>query len=249
MKPYLAEVLGTMILLLLGDGVVANALLTRSKGLNSGWIVITTGWGVAVAIAVYSVGRISGAHLNPAVTIGLATIGSFPWTQVPGYLAAQFVGAFLGAVLVWITYLPHWRETADPALKLAVFATGPAIRRSGSNFLTEVIGSAVLLFGILAIAANAQDLSRPGDVNLSVVFSRGLQPLLVGVLVLGIGLSLGGPTGYAINPARDLGPRVAHALLPIPGKGPSDWPYAWIPVVAPIIGGIVGAALYVAVGF
>jgi glycerol uptake facilitator protein len=249
MKPYLAEVLGTMILLLLGDGVVANALLTRSKGLNSGWIVITTGWGVAVAIAVYSVGRISGAHLNPAVTIGLATIGSFPWTQVPGYLAAQFVGAFLGAVLVWITYLPHWRETADPALKLAVFATGPAIRRSGSNFLTEVVGSAVLLFGILAIAANAQDLSRPGDVNLSVVFSRGLQPLLVGVLVLGIGLSLGGPTGYAINPARDLGPRVAHALLPIPGKGPSDWPYAWIPVVAPIIGGIVGAALYVAVGF
>jgi glycerol uptake facilitator protein len=249
MKPYLAEVLGTMILLLLGDGVVANALLTRSKGLNSGWIVITTGWGVAVAIAVYSVGRISGAHLNPAVTIGLATIGSFPWTQVPGYLAAQFVGAFLGAVLVWITYLPHWRETADPALKLAVFATGPAIRRSGSNFLTEVIGSAVLLFGILAIAANAQDLSRPGDVNLSVVFSRGLQPLLVGVLVLGIGLSLGGPTGYAINPARDLGPRVAHALLPIPGKGPSDWPYAWIPVVAPIIGGIVGAALYVVVSF
>jgi glycerol uptake facilitator protein len=249
MKPYLAEVLGTMILLLLGDGVVANALLTRSKGLNSGWIVITTGWGVAVAIAVYSVGRISGAHLNPAVTIGLATIGSFPWTQVPGYLAAQFVGAFLGAVLVWITYLPHWRETGDPALKLAVFATGPAIRRSGPNFLTEVIGSAVLLFGILAIAANAQDLSRPGDVNLSVVFSRGLQPLLVGVLVLGIGLSLGGPTGYAINPARDLGPRVAHALLPIPGKGPSDWPYAWIPVVAPVIGGIVGATLYVVVGF
>jgi glycerol uptake facilitator len=249
MKPYLAEVLGTMILLLLGDGVVANALLTRSKGLNSGWIVITTGWGIAVAIAVYSVGRISGAHLNPAVTIGLATIGSFPWTQVPGYLAAQFVGAFLGAVLVWIAYLPHCRETADPALKLGVFATGPAIRRSGCNFLTEVIGSAVLLFGILAIAANAQDLSRPGDVNLSVVFSRGLQPLLVGVLVLGIGLSLGGPTGYAINPARDLGPRVAHALLPTAGKGPSDWPYAWIPVVAPIIGGIVGAALYVAVGF
>jgi glycerol uptake facilitator protein len=249
MKPYLAEVLGTMILLLLGDGVVANALLTRSKGLNSGWIVITTGWGVAVAIAVYSVGRISGAHLNPAVTIGLATIGSFPWIEVPGYLAAQFVGAFLGASLVWITYWPHWRETADPALKLAVFATAPAIRRSGSNFLTEVIGSAVLLFGILAIAANAQDLSRPGDVNLSVVFSRGLQPLLVGVLVLGIGLSLGGPTGYAINPARDLGPRVAHALLPIAGKGPSDWQYAWIPVVAPIIGGMVGAALYAAVGF
>jgi glycerol uptake facilitator protein len=249
MNPKLAELLGTMILVLLGDGVVANVLLARCKGQNSGWIVVTTGWGVAVAIAVYSVGRISGAHLNPAVTIALATIGSFSWTEVPGYIAAQLIGAFGGAVLVWLAYLPHWRATPDPAVKLGVFATGPAIRSTGANFLTEVIGTAALLFGILAIAANAQDLVRPGDVDLSVVFSRGLQPLLVGVLVLGVGLSLGGPTGYAINPARDLGPRLAHALLPIAGKGSSDWPYAWIPVAAPIVGGIVGAALYAAIGF
>jgi glycerol uptake facilitator protein len=249
MQSYLAELLGTMILVLLGDGVVANVLLQRSKGQNSGWIVITTGWGVAVAIAVYAVGRISGAHLNPAVTIALATIGSFSWAQVPGYIAAQMIGAFLGAVLVWLAYLPHWRETPDPGAKLGIFCTGPAIRSTGPNLITEIIGTAVLMFGILAIAANAQTLARPGDVDLSVVFSRGLQPLLVGVLVLGIGLSLGGPTGYAINPARDLGPRLAHAILPIPGKGASDWGYSWIPVVGPIIGGIAGAGLYSIVGF
>ena len=249
MQSYLAELLGTMILVLLGDGVVANVLLQRSKGQNSGWIVITTGWGVAVAIAVYAVGRISGAHLNPAVTIALATIGSFSWAQVPGYIAAQMIGAFLGAVLVWLAYLPHWRETPDPGAKLGIFCTGPAIRSTGANLITEIVGTAVLMFGILAIAANAQTLARPGDVDLSVVFSRGLQPLLVGVLVLGIGLSLGGPTGYAINPARDLGPRLAHALLPIPGKGASDWGYSWIPVVGPIIGGIAGAGLYSIVGF
>jgi glycerol uptake facilitator protein len=249
MKPYLAEFVGTMLLVLLGDGVVANVLLGRSKGENSGWMVIATGWGVAVALAVYASGRISGAHLNPAVTLALATIGSFSWVDVPGYLIAQLAGAFAGAVLVWLTYLPHWRETADPGKKLGVFCTGPAIRSTGPNFLTEVIGTAMLVFGVLAIAANAQELARPGDLNLSVVFSRGLQPLLVGVLVLGIGLSLGGPTGYAINPARDLGPRLAHALLPIPGKGSSDWPYAWIPVVAPVVGGLAGAALYAAIGF
>jgi len=249
MQSYLAELLGTMILVLLGDGVVANVLLQRSKGQNSGWIVITTGWGVAVAIAVYAVGRISGAHLNPAVTIALATIGSFSWAQVPGYIAAQMIGAVLGAVLVWLAYLPHWRETPDPGAKLGIFCTGPAIRSTGPNLITEIIGTAVLMFGILAIAANAQTLARPGDVDLSVVFSRGLQPLLVGVLVLGIGLSLGGPTGYAINPARDLGPRLAHAILPIPGKGASDWGYSWIPVVGPIIGGIAGAGLYSIVGF
>ncbi len=249
MKPYLAEFVGTMILILLGDGVVANSLLAKSKGQNSGWIVITTGWGVAVAIAVYAVGRISGAHLNPAVTIALATIGSFPWADVPGYVAAQLAGAFTGAVLVWLAYAPHWKETRDAAAKLGVFATGPAIQRTGANFMTEAIGTAVLLFGVLAIAANAQDLARPGDVDLSVVFSRGLQPLLVGVLVLGIGLSLGGPTGYAINPARDLGPRIAHAVLPVAGKGSSDWQYAWIPVIAPLVGGIAGAALYAAIGF
>lgn len=249
MQSLVAELVGTMLLVLLGDGVVANVVLNRTKGQNSGWIVVTIGWGVAVALAVYAVGRISGAHLNPAVTVGLASIGSFPWAEVPGYLAAQMAGGFLGAVLVWLVYLPHWRETPDPAAKLAVFATGPAIRNPTSNVIGEVVGTAVLLFGILAIAANAQMLSRPGDVDLSVVFSRGLQPLLVGVLVLGIGLSLGGPTGYAINPARDLAPRLAHAVLPIAGKGGSDWEYAWIPVVAPLIGGVLGAGGYYLIGF
>jgi glycerol uptake facilitator protein len=249
MQTLLAEAIGTMLLILLGDGVVANVLLARSKGQNSGWIVIATGWGVAVAIAIYAVGRISGAHLNPAVTVGLASIGSFPWSDVPGYIVAQLAGAFVGAVLVWATYLPHWKPTEDADLKLAVFSTGPAIRHTASNFVTEVIGTAVLLFGVLAIAANAETLTRPGDIDLSVVFSRGLQPLLVGVLVLSIGLSLGGPTGYAINPARDLGPRLAHALLPIPGKRDSDWGYAWLPVVAPLIGGVLGAVAYAAVGF
>jgi glycerol uptake facilitator protein len=249
MQTLLGEAIGTMLLVLLGDGVVANVVLNRTKGQNSGWIVITVGWGVAVAMAVYAVGRISGAHLNPAVTVGLAAIGSFEWVNVPGYIAAQMVGAFVGAILVWVVYLPHWRVTADPASKLAVFATGPAMRSPGSNFITEVIGTAVLLFGILAIAANAQTLSRPGDVDLSFVFSRGLQPLLVGVLVLGIGLSLGGPTGYAINPARDLGPRLAHALLPIPGKGSSDWEYSWIPVLGPLVGGVLGAGAYFLMGF
>ena len=249
MQTLLAEAVGTMILILLGDGVVANVVLNRTKGQNAGWIVITTGWGIAVAIAVYAVGRVSGAHLNPAVTIALATIGSFPWHDVPGYIGAQMIGAILGAVLVWLAYLAHWSATADPGAKLAVFATGPAIRSTAANCITEIIGTAMLVFGILAIAANAQTLSKPGDVDLSFVFSRGLQPLLVGVLILGIGLSLGGPTGYALNPARDLGPRIAHAILPIPGKGSSDWEYSWIPVVAPIIGGVAGAGLYSLVGF
>ena len=248
MQNIVAEFVGTLLLILLGDGVVANVVLRRTKGQDSGWIVITIGWGVAVAIAVYAVGRISGAHINPAVTLGLAAIGSFPWADVPGYILAQMLGAFAGAVLVWLVYLPHWPLTAEPPAKLAVFATGPAVRNVPANLLCEVVGTAVLLFGILAIAANAQDLARPGDVDLSFVFSRGLQPLLVGVLVLGIGLSLGGPTGYAINPARDLGPRLAHAVLPIKGKGPSDWEYAWIPVAGPVFGGILGAVAYAFVG-
>jgi glycerol uptake facilitator protein len=249
MQSIVAEIVGTLILVLLGDGVVANVVLGKTKGNNSGWIVITVGWAVAVAMAVYAVGRISGAHLNPAVTIGLATIGSFPWADVPGYIAGQMVGAFLGAVLVWVIYLPHWAATPDAGGKLAVFATGPAIRQPGANLICEIIGTATLIFGVLAIAANAQTLSKPGDIDLSFVFSRGLQPLLVGVLVLGIGLSLGGPTGYAINPARDLAPRVAHAILPIPGKGSSDWEYAWIPIVGPIVGGVVGAGGYFLIGF
>ena len=248
MISYSAEALGTAMLILLGDGVVANVLLTRSKGQNSGWIVIAFGWAVAVMVAVYAVGRLSGAHLNPAVTLALASIGAFEWAAVPGYIAALMVGAVIGAVLVWLIYLPHWEVTEDPDLKLAVFCTAPAIRRSASNFLTEVIATAAFVLAVLAIGANAQMLARPGDIDLSVVFSSGLQPLLVGGLVLGVGLSLGGPTGYAINPARDLGPRVAHFLLPIPGKRDSDWKYAWIPVVAPIVGGIIGAQLFRLVG-
>ena len=249
MEKIAAEAIGTMLLVLLGDGVVANVLLARSKGQNSGWIVITMGWGVAVALAVYTVGRISGAHLNPAVTVGLASIGSFPWPDVPGYIVAQVVGAFVGAALVWVAYLPHWAVTSDKDAKLGVFATGPAIRNSAANVVTEIIGTAVLVFGVLAIAENAQTLARPGAIDLSVVFTGALQPLLVGILVLGIGLSLGGPTGYAINPARDFGPRLAHAVLPIAGKRDSDWSYAWIPIVGPLMGGVVGAVLFRAVGF
>jgi glycerol uptake facilitator protein len=249
MEKIAAEAIGTMLLVLLGDGVVANVLLARSKGQNSGWIVITVGWGVAVAIAVYAVGRISGAHINPAVTVGLASIGSFPWPEVPGYIVAQVVGAFVGAALVWVAYLPHWAVTTDKDAKLGVFATGPAIRNSAANVVTEIIGTAVLVFGVLAIAENAQTLARPGAIDLSVVFTGALQPLLVGILVLGIGLSLGGPTGYAINPARDFGPRLAHAVLPIASKRDSDWSYAWIPIVGPLIGGVVGAVVFRAVSF
>lgn len=233
MKIFTAELTGTMLLILLGDGVVAGVLLSKSKAEKSGWMVITTGWGLAVAVAVYTVGRISGAHLNPAVTLALAAVGKLAWNDVPRYLAGQLVGAFLGAALVWLAYLPHWSETADPNLKLAVFSTAPAIRRLPANFLTEVIGTFVLVFGVLALGAN----QAPHD--------TGLTSLLVGFLVWAIGLSLGGPTGYAINPARDFVPRLAHALLPIPGKGGSDWAYSWVPVAGPIVGGVIGAAAYV----
>jgi glycerol uptake facilitator protein len=245
MQAYLAEFIGTMILIILGDGVVAAVLLKNSKAENSGWIVITFGWAMAVAIAVYCVGRISGAHINPAVTIGLATTGQFDWAMVPGYVIAQLLGAFVGAIIVWLAYLPHWGPTEDAGLKLGVFSTAPAYRSTGPNMITEIIGTAVLLFGVLGIVSNAGAI--PGD--LSAVIATGLNPLLVGLLVLGIGLSLGGPTGYAINPARDLGPRIAHAILPIAGKGSSDWEYSWIPIVAPIIGGILGAGLWVLLGF
>ncbi len=234
-----------MILIILGDGVVAGVLLKNSKAENSGWIVITFGWAMGVAVAVYCVGAISGAHINPAVTIALAVTGQFPLVDVPGYIIAQFLGAFVGGIIVWLAYLPHWGPTEDPGLKLGVFCTAPAYRQTGPNMITEIIGTAVLLFGVLGIVTNAG--AVPGD--LSAVVATGLNPLLIGLLVLGIGLSLGGPTGYAINPARDLGPRIAHAVLPIAGKGSNDWEYAWIPVVAPIIGGIIGAGLFVLLGF
>lgn len=236
MSPYLAEFIGTALLVLLGDGVVANVTLARSKAYNAGWIVVATGWGLAVTLAVYSVGTISGAHLNPAVTLGLASIGKFSAVLVPGYLAAQFAGAVCGAILVWLAYLPHWKETSDPATKLGVFCTAPGIRSTGGNLICEFIGTAVLVFGVLAIPSNL-NLTEPA-------WATGFGPLLVGLLVFSIGLSLGGPTGYAINPARDLGPRLAHALLPIAGKGGNDWSYAWIPVCGPVLGGLAGALLH-----
>jgi glycerol uptake facilitator protein len=243
MDIFVAEVVGTALLVLLGDGVVANQLLGRTKGNGTGWLMITTGWGLAVALAVYSVGRISGAHLNPAVTLGLFSIGQLEGSLVGTYLIAQLTGAILGAVLVYVAYLPHWKETPDPALKLGVFATAPEIRSTGSNLVCEAIGTFVLVFGVLAIGRNAGEMVN-GDFDLSAVFSTGINPLLVGFLVWGIGMSLGGPTGYAINPARDLGPRIAHALLPIPEKGGSDWGYAWIPVIGPIVGGVLGALVF-----
>jgi glycerol uptake facilitator protein len=227
-----AEVIGTALLILLGDGVVAAVLLSKSKAENSGWIVITWGWAMGVMVGVFAVAQFSGAHLNPAVTFGFVLIGNIEWSDVPAYFAGEFVGAMIGATLVWLSYLSHWRETEDPGLKLAVFCTAPAIRNTAHNIICEIIGTFALVFGVLAFFANKGTAADP------------LSGLLVALLVLGIGLSLGGPTGYAINPARDLGPRIMHAILPIPGKGGSDWEYAWIPVVAPLIGGVLGGLAF-----
>jgi glycerol uptake facilitator protein len=233
-SPFLGEFLGTMILILLGDGVVAGVLLKRSKAEGSGWMVITAGWafavmaGVFVAVACGS----SDAHLNPAVTLGFAVrTGSFG--KCLPYIAAQLLGAMTGAALVWVHYLPHWKETPDAVLKLACFCTGPAIRNAAANLISEIIGTAVLVFVVGAIFSKAIAAGGPGA----------LGPYLVGSLVWGIGLSLGGTTGYAINPARDLGPRLAHAILPIAGKGGSDWSYAGIPVVGPLLGGVLAGWL------
>jgi len=237
MSPYLAEFLGTALLVLLGDGVVGNVVLNKTKGQNSGWIVITAGWAFAVTIAVYSVSAISGAHLNPAVTIAMASLGKFAWADVPAYIAAQVAGGVLGGVIVWLAYLPHWAATNDQPGKLAVFCTGPAIRNTAGNLIAEIIGTAVLILALLAVLSPANLV--PGS-----DLAKGFGPMLVGLIVWSIGLSLGGTTGYAINPARDLGPRIAHAMLPIAGKGGSDWSYAWIPVAGPIIGGLIGAFAY-----
>ncbi len=232
MNVFMAELVGTMILIILGDGVVANVVLSQTKGNNSGWIVITAGWGFAVAIAVYVTGWVSGAHINPAVTLGFLAIGQIAVGDAIIYIIAQFIGAFIGAIIVWLAYFNHFEVTDDPGLKLAVFSTGPAIYNTMWNLITEIIGTAVLVLGVLGIF------------NANNGIGSGVGPYMVGILVFSIGLSLGGPTGYAINPARDLGPRIAHFLLPIPGKGDSDWGYAWIPVVGPAIGGILGAVLY-----
>jgi glycerol uptake facilitator protein len=238
MSPFIAELIGTMLLILLGDGVVANVVLKDTKGNNSGWIVITTAWGLAVFVGVVVAGPYSGAHLNPAVTIALAIAGKFAWAQVPLYIAAQFLGAMIGSFLVWVMYYDHFKRTNDPAAILAVFCTGPAVRNYISNITSEVIGAFVLLFTIFYISG-AQIVPTNTPIGLG---SVGAIP--VALLVWVIGLSLGGTTGYAINPCRDLGPRIMHMILPIKNKGTSDWSYAWIPVLGPIAGAAVAAGVY-----
>jgi glycerol uptake facilitator protein len=237
----LGETIGTMLLILLGDGVVANVLLGKTKGNNSGWIVITTAWAMAVFVGVVVAGPVSGAHLNPAVTLGLAIAGKTPWGDVPIYFVGEFLGAAIGAFLVWLHYYPHWKETADPGLKLAVFATGPAIRNTVLNFISEVIGTFVLLFGIFSIKGAAL---MPSGGAITPLGLGAIGAIPVAFLVWVIGLALGGTTGYAINPARDLSPRIMHAILPIPGKGSSDWGYSWIPVFGPFVGAAIAALLY-----
>jgi len=230
MSPYVAEFFGTMILILLGNGVVAGVILKGTKSENAGWLTIVMGWGLAVTLAIYAVGRFSGAHLNPAITIALWATGDFETNLVLGYILAQFAGAFAGAILVWLHYLPHWKITESSSTKLAVFSCAPAIRSTVPNLISEIIGTFVLVIAVLFIGANK--------------FADGLNPVAIGALIVAIGLSLGGPTGFAINPARDFGPRIAHFVLPIPGKGTSDWSYSWIPIVGPLIGGLLGAGLF-----
>ena len=231
MNKFLFELIGTAFLILLGNGVVANVVLNKTKGNNSGWIVITFGWGLAVFVGVYISAAHSGAHLNPAVTIALAVAEKFEWDKVPIYIGGQIAGAMIGSFLMWLMYKQHFDETADADSKLAVFCTGPAIRNTVFNLTSEIIGTFVLVFGVLSITG--------ADMKLG-----SLDALPVALLVLGIGLSLGGPTGYAINPARDLGPRIMHAILPVKNKRDSDWKYSWIPVIGPVIGGVLAAFVF-----
>ena len=231
MTAFVAELTGTALLIILGDGVVANVVLNKTKGNNGGLIAITFGWAIAVFVAVFVSAAASGAHLNPAVTIGLAYAGKFSWALVSTYILAQLLGAMVGALIVWITYSQHFNATEDAGSKLAVFSTGPAIRNSLSNLITEAVGTFVLVFGVLHLIAPTNSLGS-------------LDALPVALLVLGIGLSLGGPTGYAINPARDLGPRIIHAILPLKNKGTSDWSYSWIPILGPILGGLLAAFVF-----
>lgn len=246
MDNFIGELLGTMVLIILGDGVVANVLLAKSKGENSGWIVITTGWAFAVMAGVFTAISAGApqADINPAVTLAKTVMGTYNVTQMITTMLAQLIGAFLGAVVVWLTYLPHWAETDEPGLKLGVFSTAPAIYNTPANLITEIIGTVILVFGVGAIFSGATLPAAEFANTIPAGPALGLGPFLVGALVWGIGLSLGGPTGYAINPARDLGPRIAHAILPIAGKGQSDWGYSWIPVVGPLVGGLIGAVMW-----
>jgi glycerol uptake facilitator protein len=230
MSVYLAEFLGTFFLILIGGGVVAGVLLKGSKAFGAGWNAIVVAWGLAVTFSIYGVGSISGAHINPAVTLGFAFVGEFPWAQVPGYIASQIAGGFAGGVIVWIFYMPHWAKTEDQIAKRSVFCTTPAIRSYLNNLIQEMVGTAVLIFSLLFIGTHT--------------FTEGLNPLVVGALIMLIGFALGGTTGYAINPARDLGPRLAHFVLPIKGKGSSDWAYAFVPILGPILGSLLGASTY-----
>ncbi|MDO7743898.1 MAG: aquaporin family protein [Pedobacter sp.] len=238
MTPFIAEFIGTMLLILLGDGVVANVILNETKGKDSGWMVITTAWGLAVFIAVTVAGPYSGAHLNPAVTLGLAIIGKFPWADVPMYISAQFLGGCMGAFLVWVMYLDHFKRTTSQSTILGVFSTIPAIRNYTSNMVSEIVGTFVLIFTIFYITG-AEITPTKVPVGLG---SVGAIP--VAFLVWVIGLSLGGTTGYATNPVRDLAPRLMHAILPIKGKGSSDWAYSWVPVLGPLIGSGIAALIY-----
>ncbi|WP_319481883.1 MIP/aquaporin family protein [uncultured Draconibacterium sp.] len=241
MNEFVAEIIATMILILLGDGVVANVVLQDTKGHNGGWIVISLGWGLAVMMAVIVAGPISGAHLNPAVTLGLAMGGLFPWAKVPIYIAGEIIGAMLGAILVWFSYHDHFKAHKDETGFLGVFATTPAIRNYKKNFVTELIGTFVLIFVIFYITDFKFETLQMQNVEVG-LGSIGALP--VALLVTAIGLSLGGPTGYAINPARDLGPRIVHSLLKAPNKGSSDWAYAWVPILGPIAGAALAAALF-----
>lgn len=230
MSAVFGEFIGTLILILLGNGVVAGTILKGTKGENGGWLAIVVGWGIAVTVAVYAVGPISGAHINPAITIALAWKGDFPWADVVPYVLAQLSGAFVGSLFVYLHYLPHWKLTDDQGTKRACYCTSPAVNRPLVNLLNETLATAVLVLVILLFGQRE--------------FTQGLNPLAVGLLIIGIGLSLGGTTGFAINPARDLGPRIAHFILPIYGKGSSDWSYAWVPVAGPILGGILAVYIF-----
>jgi glycerol uptake facilitator protein len=232
MTAYLAEFIGTFLLITVGASVNANVVLQSTKGHGSGWVNITIGWGIAVFLGVYAATSLGGSgHLNPAVSIGIAAFGELTPSLLPGYIVAQILGAFTGAVVTWIAFYAHFKNTSDPDAILAVFSTSPAIRNTPSNLLTEIIGTFVLVLGALSASPAASTLGA-------------LDALPVALLVIGIGMGLGGPTGYAINPARDLGPRIAHALLPIDKKGPSDWAYSWVPIVGPIVGGVLGSGVH-----